>query len=452
MMNIKLVNTLEEILATNLEGNARNIFITDNNEEFLEDALNSLKEWGKEKSFNLVVVDEKDVNLISEINNGVILQKLNRPNTILLIKNYAMVNNRRKDNKTSHEFLREVVINRSCWCNDEAGASIKLENLLFIVIINDVSEMYWKPEEYLLFTIIHENNRKGAWINKKERRIFSKMYPVMSYTNKIKYFISEDESTICIDADDGLMGTWNRKFRFRKYFCNEYTKIFYMYLKDELFCSYKKVECLILKADGFNNNDHFVLDSKKLKKIFPNLSCVCCVDAYEIINDEKNIQVLYPFELGELAFNTAQTGDFETANKITRKLWALDRKCAKFYRDVAVDFMCPHKDHPKCYSDGNVAWTGIDNLFRIYLLGWYSKNNSFEEECLVHLTKYQSFEKAVDVLESRFKNWDNQEIGEKIYWDLEHIKRDKNFDENIFDKVLEKVKQLYPEVKIFQKK
>lgn len=64
----------------------------------------------------------------------------------------------------------------------------------------------------------------------------------------------------------------------------------------------------------------------KLKELFPNLGSVYCKDVFDILNAKDRFYILDPFELGEMALNLAQDGDFEMANHFTRELWALDTK------------------------------------------------------------------------------------------------------------------------------
>jgi hypothetical protein len=60
------------------------------------------------------------------------------------------------------------------------------------------------------------------------------------------------------------------------------------------------------------------------------------------------------------------------------------------------------------------------------------------------VSKYKNFDKAIELLPIRFKNWDINEICEKLYWDLEHIKIDETFDKELFSKILSEAKRLFP--------
>ena len=444
-MDDRFVSAFEEALAVNQGGEVRNLLITDNSEQFRSDALNTLKEWVEAKSFNLVMIDEKEINWIREIQTKVLFAKLNQPNTVLLIKNYTTVNFHSIDGSTPRNFLYDAVMNRHYGCNNDFASPTKLPNLMFVVAINDLSQMRWRKNEYSCFTIIHEDNEKKLWTNTSYCRPDSRMYPVMSAVNKVNYFVSEDRTKLCFDIRIAF-GEQIPRRPIRFYTANERTEIIHTYLENNLPDFSDKVDCLILKMEEFDDHESFALDGARLKKSFPNLSVVCCKDSLEILNANDQIFILDPFELGELAFFLAQEGDSTLANNIVRDLWALDRRWARFFREVAVDFQCPREDHTKCYPNGNVAWTGLDNLFRIYMLGWYSKNDSFEENCVVRVTKHRNFDKALDLLAVRFKNWDIHEVAEKLYWDHMHVKRDKKPDYEQLVAVFDEAERLVPGV------
>jgi hypothetical protein len=117
---------------------------------------------------------------------------------------------------------------------------------------------------------------------------------------------------------------------------------------------------------------------------------------FEIVNHGEHLDVYDPFELGEHIFSIAQTGDFETANYLTRRLWAFDHKQAKFFRMVARDYCRKHEDHTAPESESGLHhWTGMDHLFHIYMLGWWhSGDDFFDEEDKVFVTRYKNADKA----------------------------------------------------------
>ncbi len=295
------------------------------------------------------------------------------------------------------------------------------------------------PQEYIRHMFAETVNGKLT--------MDSKMYPVMSAVNKVKFFVSEDETTLCFDAGDAF-GEHRLKRPIRYYTASDRTDIIHTYLENNLPDFHNKVECLILKMGRFVEDEHFVIDGSRLKKSFPNLTSVYCKDVFEIADALDEICVLDPFEIGELCFDLAQDGDIAMANSFTRALWALDHKWASFFRKVAKDYYRKPEDHMKSAPDSTVHFgTGMDHLFRIYLLGWYhARDDFFDDKYKVLVTKHKNFDKAIDLLPVRFQNCEMQEIAEKLYWDLQHVKNDKNPDYKQFAAVLSAAEQLFPGV------
>ena len=267
-----------------------------------------------------------------------------------------------------------------------------------------------------------ENNSHELWVKTHYSPPATKMHPVMSNTDKVVYWVSDDERTLRFDVGDAFGGL-RRPIRY--YSAQERTEMIHDYLENNLppFCD--KVDTLILKMGRFGKEEHFVLDDERLLNYFPKLGIVCCNDAFNLTHCEENIYMLDAFDLGEMSLNLARDGDFEMANHFTRELWALDHKWAKFFREVAVDFQLPRDEHLKHYPDINVANTGLDKLFRIYLLGWCSQNGDFDYDNIVHVENHQNLDKAIDLLEARFKNWESHEVSTKLYADLKHVEMHK---------------------------
>ena len=92
-------------------------------------------------------------------------------------------------------------------------------------------------------------------------------------------------------------------------------------------------------------------------------------------------------------------------------------------------------------------WTGMDNLFRIYLFGWYHAGDDFfDEEDKVFLEKYKNSDKAFDLLPIRFQNCSVDEVADKLYWDLRHLKETYKADYLLFAQVLEESEKICPGV------
>lgn len=438
-MKERFMSAFEEVLAANKGGEVKNLLITDGNSGFLDDALYTLRSWALVNRIHLVELDENDDSWLAEIQSRELFDKLNQPDTVLLIKNYATVNFHNAEN-SPHIFLREVVINRDFVCDDDFD---ELPNLLFVVVINDLSEMRWRESERSVFTVMHEDEGKTLWVNTQYSRFCSKMHPVMSSVNKIMYLVSADEKTLCFDAGNAFR---ERKIRRNVCGCSakERTDIIHTYIENHLpeFCG--NVETMIFKMSQFGEEERFVINAERLQKFFPKLEKIYCNDVFEIANAKGRVSILDAFELGERALDLAVNGDISAANHLTRALWALDFKWAEFFCEVAVDFQYPREHHKRCYPDGNVANAGLDKLFRIYLLGWYSKSREFYYDDRVYAEKYQNINKAVELLKIRFKNWEHHEVLEKLHFDLKHVEirlEDAEWAEEMGEELDEKFKE-----------
>ena len=108
MIKEHFTNAFDEVLAANRGGEVRNLLITDNNAEFLDNALYSLRSWALKNGMNLVELDERDDSWLPEIQSRELFDKLNQQNTVLLIKNYAAVNFYSIDENTPRKFLQEL--------------------------------------------------------------------------------------------------------------------------------------------------------------------------------------------------------------------------------------------------------------------------------------------------------------------------------------------------------
>ena len=439
-MKERFEQAFNDMLTANVVGEVRNLLITDDDAEFLDDALYALRNWVLKNGVNLVELDEKYDSWFSDIQSRELFDKLNQPNTVLLIKNYAKVSHMRGDDNTARSFLRDAVVNRHYGCGNDFAPSDDLLNLKFVVVLNDLSEMKWHSDEYMTFSVIHQDNTKKVWTNKNSTLMSSKMHPVMSAVNKVKFWVSDDETTLCIDVGEAFKG-----IRFRKPIghltVNDRTEMIHTYIESNLPDFNERVVCLILKMDRFSEEEHFVIDGRRIRKSFPNLGCVCCKDTFEIA-DVDDLSMLDPFELGELCFNLAQDGDAPMANLFVRDLWALDPKWARFFREVARDYYRKPEDHAKFETDGAVySQTGMDHLFHIYMFGWY-----YDKGDKVLVAKHKNSEKAIDLLPVRFQNCSIEEVMDKLCWDYQIVKNDKVPDYDLFTAVVAEADSYFPGV------
>lgn len=150
-MRERFFSAFEEVLAANKSGEVKNLLITDESAEFLDEALYQLRRWVVDRGYNLVELDENDDFWIPEIQSRELFEKLDQPNTVLLIRNYATVLWSSISENNPHNFLRDAVMNRHYGCGNDFEPSDELPNLMFAVALNDLSRMYWKEKERALF-------------------------------------------------------------------------------------------------------------------------------------------------------------------------------------------------------------------------------------------------------------------------------------------------------------
>ena len=92
-----------------------------------------------------------------------------------------------------------------------------------------------------------------------------------------------------------------------------------------------------------------------------------------------------------------------------------------------------------------MVYNGMDDLFKVYLLGWYPKGLPIEVDFKkVCVEKHKNFKKAIELLPVRFQNCDLHEVSEKLYWDLQYVEVDGNPNFDSFFRVLAETELLYP--------
>jgi hypothetical protein len=205
---------------------------------------------------------------------------------------------------------------------------------------------------------------------------------------------------------------------------------------------------LLLKISKWGEDQHFVIDGRRLRRSFPSLASICCKDNFEIADADDEMCVLDPFDLGEMSFHLALENDISLANTFARDLWALDHQWARFFREVAKDYYRKPREHTMFVSESSTyTWTGMDYLFRIYLLGWYYEGNDLSDKGdQVLVPNQKNFDKAIDLLPIRFQNCNMEEVAEKLCGDFRHVENDELLDYEQFAKVLHEADRLVPGV------
>ncbi len=209
----------------------------------------------------------------------------------------------------------------------------------------------------------------------------------------------------------------------------------------------EKAETLFLSSVRCKEDEKFILDADRLLAVFPNLKLVLCGGAVEIINSEDKLYVLDPFDIGEMSFLLMQEGDEEAANTHMAELFALDTEWCSFWSKVIIDYKREPWDHPEFDPDGTMVHDGMDDLFKIYLLGWYPNGLPIEENFKkVFAEKHKDLKKAIELLPVRFQNCDLHEVSEKLYWDLQYVEVERDLDFDSFFRVLVEAELLYPDM------
>ena len=292
------------------------------------------------------------------------------------------------------------------------------------------------------------NNVKNTQIVKNERYNRIRFYPVMTEENEEIYSVSEDRRDLRVDVKKALDGAPRRMMR-KAPRIPEVSLARNDYIYTRIACNvpdfHDQVETLIFNRTGCHKDELFAFDAGFLLAIFPNLKTVCCHDTIAIENASSALRVLDPFAVGEYSFELAKAKDFKEANRYFRMLWALDSKWAKFWGEVATDYNRKPEDHPAYDPQGTMIYDGMDDLFKVYLLGWYPKGLPIEDDFeKVYAEKHKNFQKAIKLLPIRFQNCSLHEVSDKLFWDLQYVEVDSNPDFDSFFRVLAETEWLYP--------
>ena len=284
-----------------------------------------------------------------------------------------------------------------------------------------------------------------------DRSRVTNMFSVVSQDETVVYHVSKDRRDLCVDVKDALRcGPRRMHIKHSQYEAVQAIRSEHVhtYLEMNVPDFYDKLECLILLTQFFHENDILTLDADRLLAVFPNLKTVCCKENIVINNAAPKLRVLDPFEVGEYSFELAKNKNFKEANRYVRVLLALSGKWARFWRAVARDFNRKPEDHPKFDPQGVMTHDGMDDLFRVYLLGWYAKGVPLEEDYQkLYAEKHKNLDKAIALLPVRFQNCSLHEVSEKLYWDLQYVEDAKYPDSPDFDsffKVLVETELLFP--------
>ena len=283
-------------------------------------------------------------------------------------------------------------------------------------------------------------------VGEEQRIIPARLYPVFGEDGEELYCVSSDRKDLRVNIQTFLRGAPRRPLRkgprthevsFER---NDYV---HTRIASNVPDFHDQVETLILDRIGCHEDELFAFEAEFLLSLFPNLKTVCCHDTVAIENASPELRVLDPFEVGEYSFELAQKKEFDEANRYFRMRWTLDSKWAKFWGEVSRDYKRRPYEHPKFDLNSPMVHDGMDDLFRVYLLGWYAPF-PIEEEEKVYVEKHKDLRKALELLPIRFQNCDLHEVSEKLFWDLQYVEDEKNPDYDSFFRVLAETELLYP--------
>ena len=116
-MDERIAAALDEAVASNARGEIRNLLFTGASFEFRFGARMAVREWAQSNNFNLVEIDERREFWIPKIQNRELFDRLNLPNTVLVVKNYASA--KWVGENTPRAFVRELALRRHYGCGND---------------------------------------------------------------------------------------------------------------------------------------------------------------------------------------------------------------------------------------------------------------------------------------------------------------------------------------------
>ena len=142
----RLGAALDRTLAANRGGEICNLLVT-GDAAAREEASEVVRYWALLRGIHLVELSEDEDDWLSEVQSHVLFDKLNQPDTVLLVRQYAMVNFLGVDGNTPHTLLRDAALNRHYGCGNDFVPSDDLAGLLFVVAISDLTQMNLQDDE-----------------------------------------------------------------------------------------------------------------------------------------------------------------------------------------------------------------------------------------------------------------------------------------------------------------
>lgn len=261
-------------------------------------------------------------------------------------------------------------------------------------------------------------------------------YAVTDSDGKTVYSVEDDGRTLVFNVVESVLESASK--------AGNLTDVIIDFVKSNSPEFSRTVSSVILKCDK-TNEELLVIDVERLVQFFPYLDTLLLNDVFQLINIEVDVYIFYPFDFGELILSFNRNTDSKFDNDLWRHLWILDSEWASFFSEVLRDYDRKPEEHlPEFDKNAPAQGGALDDLFRIYLFGWYDKSYTFDGESAFIADSYKDIEKAIKMIPGRFKNCYPHEIGEKLFWDSQHLVNEKQPNYDAFRRVLLETEKLFP--------
>ncbi len=154
----KVYDVLDGTLRVNARGEVCNVMFRGEDAYFRARVRAEINNWCRKKEYNLVELDEDELEWIDKIQSREVFEKLSGPNPVVLVEQYGTL--AWSQENSPRNFLRVLADQRiyGCgngWCPDDS-----LPNVLFVVAINDTAKLHWDMNERSGFGVWGEADLK----------------------------------------------------------------------------------------------------------------------------------------------------------------------------------------------------------------------------------------------------------------------------------------------------
>jgi hypothetical protein len=300
-MDERIAAALDEAFALNARGEIRNLLITGASLEFRFGARMAVREWAQSNNFNHVEIDERREFWIPKIRNRELFDRLNQPNTVLVVKNYS--SSRWVGEDTPRAFVRDLALRRHYGCGNDFWPSDELPNLRLVVAINDRFDMHWSKRESDSFAVVYEDESRKVWVDTTRRSKVTGFHPVLSAMNRGLFSVSEDLRTVIVP----FAYIVKKHAMFDPSQVELAAEMVHRYLEENTpeFCY--EVECLIFKPSKRWQDSVVTIDAERLRSVFPNMKTVLHSKCFDVRGGE--LCIMDAQALGALATEKRESSD-----------------------------------------------------------------------------------------------------------------------------------------------